>query len=60
MNVRKTNSLKSNLNTLINDGVVATELVSQLIAELRAAEANKERQVVLTGLARQLLNELDE
>lgn len=60
MNARKTNSLKSNLNTLINDGVVATELVRQLIEELRAAEANKERQVVLTGLARQLLNELDE
>ena len=59
MNARKTNSLKSNLQTLVQDGVIATELVAQLINELQLARANKERQDVLTGLADQLLVELD-
>ena len=59
MNARKTNSLKSNLQTLVQDGVIATELVAQLINELQLARANKERQDVLTGLADQLLAELD-
>ena len=59
MNARKANSLKSNLQTLVNDGTVATHLVAQLIEELRIARANKEHQDVLTGLAEQLLVELD-
>ena len=49
MNARKTNSLKSNLETLVRDGSIATELVAQLIEELRVARANKEQQDVLTS-----------
>ena len=59
MNARKANSLKNNLQTLVQDGVIANELVAQLIDELRIARVNKERQDVLTGLADQLLAELD-
>lgn len=59
MNARKTNSLRSNLQTLVQDGVIASELVEQLIAELQFARENEARQDILSGLARQLLAELD-
>jgi hypothetical protein len=59
MNARKTNSLKSNLQTLVQDGGIATELVAQLLEELRLARENKERQDILTSLAQQLLCELE-
>ncbi len=59
MNARKANSLRSNLQTLVNDGTVATQLVAQLINELRIAKENNERQSVLTGLAEQLLGVLE-
>ncbi len=59
MNVRQKRSLTGNLNTLVNDGVLADELVSELIEQLRAARLNQDSQATLTSLAQQLLDELE-
>ena len=59
MNVRQKRSLTGNLNTLVNDGALADELVIELIAQLRAAREDQESQATLTSLAQQLLDELE-
>ncbi len=59
MNVRQKRSLLGNLQTLIRDGEVSDALVIELIEQLRAARSDQESQLRLTGLAEQLLNELE-
>lgn len=59
MNVRQKRSLTGNLETLVRDGALADDLVVELIEQLKQAKSNQESQSKLTGLAHQLLVELE-